>query len=238
MIKITNVSKEYRKTKKLALNNINLEIPDGGIIAILGPNGAGKTTLIKCICSLINYDTGTIEVDGIKVSEKNKKRIMTKIAAVLEGPRNLYWRASVLSNYYYLGMLQGKSRKEIKKNIEEYNGLFNTNNFLKTTVKNLSLGQKQTVSILSALLIKPEILILDEPSNGLDIDSKIDLVNMLAKIRESTGTTIIIASHDVDFVRKIADQLIIISDGQIKGTFINEQLTSEKIEELYENIVH
>lgn len=231
MIYFKELTKKYKSTDKLALDSITLDINKNETICLLGPNGAGKTTLIKCLCGLILPDKGEIFIDNEAIL--NNKNYLQNIAVVLEGARNLYWRISVRSNLYYSGALKGISKKQINYNINKYKDIFHINDLLDRKVNTLSLGQKQKVAIFSSILLEPEILILDEPSNGLDIESKRDLINLLKTINRENNITILIASHDVDFIRKLVDRIAIINDGKIQGILINKNITTNIIEESY-----
>lgn len=235
MIVIKDLKKIYHRANIIALDCINVNIGKKEIVGILGPNGSGKTTLVKCICGLLYPDFGEIELMGVPLNKNNKN--LNDISVVLEGARNIYWKVAVRSNYYYFGALKGKSRKEIDKAIDEYNELFNTTEFIDRKVETLSMGQKQRVSILSSILTCPQVLILDEPSNSLDIESKITLAETLRKIRECMETTIIVTSHDLDFIKKVVDRLIIINKGKVVDSFDNKEFDANEIEDRYRIIV-
>ncbi|MEQ6359283.1 ABC transporter ATP-binding protein [Thermoanaerobacter thermohydrosulfuricus] len=205
MLTVKNLYKKYNKSKVIALNNISMDINKGEIVGLLGPNGAGKTTLLKIICGLTIPDSGEVIISNIKIEDKTRLKIMEKIGVVLEGNRNLYWAFSVLDNYYYFGSIKGKTMGEIKKNIEKYADVLKTKELLTRKVNTLSMGQKERVTITASLLHEPELLILDEPSNGLDIESRILLTSAIKTLREEMKITVLIASHDTDFLRKTAD---------------------------------
>lgn len=232
MIEFNKLTKIYNKTNKFALNEVTFNICDNEIVCLLGPNGAGKTTLIKCLTGLILFDSGSITINNQKVENgKNPYKSQTEI--VLDGARNIYWKVKVISNFYYFGALKGKSRAMIDENIEKYDSKFKIKELLNKRVSELSLGQKQKVSILTSILVEPKILILDEPSNGLDIESKNDLVNLLMLIKESLGVSILITSHDLEFTQKICHRYVIINHGEIKGDMINENLSLDEIQNKY-----
>ncbi|MCU9809612.1 ABC transporter ATP-binding protein [Paraclostridium sp. AKS46] len=237
MIKFENISKKYKKSSTNALTSMNFSIEKNEIACLLGPNGAGKTTIIKCISGLIIPDSGKIFIHDKEVNFKNKNHLKS-ICTVLEGARNLYWRVSVRSNLYYFAALKGKSRKEVDNNIQKYKELFNIDHLLDKQVSTLSLGQKQIVSIMIPIILEPKILILDEPSNGLDIDVKNRLAELINNIKQNMDITIIIASHDVDFIRKIVDKIIIINNGEVKNVLDNNGLTNSIIEEKYYDILN
>jgi len=233
LITVSHLHKKYSKGNIVALNDVSMDIKKGEIAGLLGPNGAGKTTLIKIICGLTIPDSGEVIVSGIRMEEKTRLKIMEKIGAVFEGNRNLYWAISVLDNYYFYGSIKGKTSGQIKKNIEKYADLLKTKELLSRQVKTLSMGQKQRVAITAALLHEPEVLILDEPSNGLDIDSRFLLVDALKVLRDEMNMTLLIASHDVEFLRKTVDRIIIINNGIIADEFENIDITTDEIEKRY-----
>lgn len=233
LLTVKNLYKKYNKSKVIALNNVSMDVNKGEIVGLLGPNGAGKTTLLKIICGLTIPDSGEVIISNVKMEDKTRLKIMEKIGVVLEGNRNLYWAISVLDNYYYFGSIKGKTRREIKKNIEKYADILKTKELLTRKVNTLSMGQKQRVAITASLLHEPELLILDEPSNGLDIESRILLTSAVKTLREEMKITILIASHDVDFLRKTVDRFIIINNGNIVDEFANINITTEDIENKY-----
>ncbi|AEM77939.1 ABC transporter ATP-binding protein [Thermoanaerobacter wiegelii] len=233
MLTVKNLYKKYNKSKAIASNNISMDINKGEIVGLLGPNGAGKTTLLKIICGLTIPDSSEVIISNIKMEDKTRLKIMEKIGVVLEGNKNLYWAISVLDNYYYFGSIKGKTMGEIKKNIEKYEDILKTKELLIRKVNTLSMGQKQRVAITASLLHELEPLILDEPSNGLDIESRILLTNAIKTLREEMKITVLIASHDTDFLRKTVDRFIIINNGNIVDEFENTNITAEDIENKY-----
>lgn len=184
MINFKNLTKKYKGSEIVALDSFTLDINDCEIICLLGPNGAGKTTLIKTLTGLVIPDNGEIYIDDEKINTE-KINFLKDIALVLEGARNLYWRISVKSNFYYFGALKG-------------------------------ISQKQKVAILANILLTPKILILDEPSNGLDIEAKEILLNLLNIIKKQNNTTVLIASQDVDFIRRGVDRIAILNKGKVQ----------------------
>jgi len=121
--------------------------------------------------------------------------------------------------------------------MRKYNQLFNIKELLNRKVNTLSLGQKQKVAILANILLEPKILILDEPSNGLDIEAKEMLLNLIININKLNNTTILIASHDVDFIRKSADRIVILNKGRVQDILLNDNVSNNLIEETYLKIV-
>jgi len=240
MINTNNIKKVYsnKNASKVALNGINMTINKGEIIGLLGPNGSGKTTLIKIISGLLIPDEGTVEISGISLNNSTEKSIMSKIGVVLEGARNLHWRVTVKDNFYYFGSLKGLNKKDINCSIEKFSSTLDIKHLLNRQVKSLSLGEKQKVAIAACLLHNPEIIILDEPSNGLDIESKENLQNTLKHINKDFNTTILITSHDVSFLNNVVDRYIVLYKGIIRDNFERANLTPEGIQERYKDIIN
>ncbi|MBU3143760.1 ABC transporter ATP-binding protein [Clostridium sp. CF012] len=236
MINFKNLTKKYKGSNIVALDSFTFDVNDCEIICLLGPNGAGKTTLIKCLAGLVIPDNGEIYINDEKINIKNNN-YLKDIALCLEGARNLYWRISVKSNFYYFGALKGISKKQIDADIKKYNELFDINDLLNRRVNTLSLGQKQKVSILANILLTPKILVLDEPSNGLDIEAKEMLLRLLNIIKKQDNTTVLIASHDVDFIRKAVDRIVILNKGKVQDILVNDNISNSLIENKYLKIV-
>lgn len=233
MLSLRSVSKTYKKEMITALDAVSFDVRKGELVGLLGPNGAGKTTLVKIVSGLIIPDRGEIMIDQMVFNKENRYKIMAKLGVVLEGARNLYWSLPVWDNYFYFGSLKGKTNKEIKERIEQLEALLPTSVWKKRMVRSLSLGEKQRVAIMSALLHGPSLLLLDEPSNGLDIESRSILVSLLRNLRSSLQVITLITSHDVDFLRRIVDRFVIISHGKIVKEVINDNLSTEEIEAVY-----
>lgn len=237
MIKYEKVTKKFKRTNTLALDEITFTVDDNEVACLLGPNGAGKTTLIKCLAGLIIFDSGSIYINDVKI-HKGKNPYNNKTEIILDGARNIYWRVKVKSNFYYFGALKGKSRKEINESINKYDEKFKIKHLLDRRVSDLSLGQKQKVAILSSILSQPKVLILDEPSNGLDIDAKNELIDLLLLIKKDLKISILITSHDLEFTQKICDKYIFINNGRTIGEMVNKDLSLQDIENQYLQMIN
>lgn len=238
MLSAKNLSKTYPENNIQALKDINLKINRGEIIGLLGPNGAGKSTFVSIVSGLISKDSGQVFIDDIELKEKNNSKIMAKLGVVLEGERNLYWALTVKNNLYYFATIKGCKRESIKESIKVYGNILEINSLHDRKVNSLSSGQKQRVAITAALLHNPELLLLDEPSNGLDIDSRSKLIEHLQYIKDKFNKTIIITSHNVDFLRRIVSRFVIINQGRIRDKFINDNLSTDEIERRYRDIIN
>lgn len=216
MIKINSISKSYFKNGKefIALDNVCLEITKSCIVGLLGPNGAGKTTLIKMICNLVTPTTGTIEIQNENIYKK-PNIIHDKVGVLLEGARNLYNFLTVEENLNYFSFLNEMDKEKFEEQKDYLLKLFDLENKRKETVNNLSRGMQQKVAILIAILKNPNIIILDEPTLGLDIVAQIRMKELLRRLAREFNKTLIISSHDISLIKDICDKVIIINKGKL-----------------------
>lgn len=206
-INIKNISKQYKKLK--ALNNINIQIKTPTMLGLLGPNGAGKSTLMKILVGQLLPSEGNISVDGKELS-KNLKYLKEKLG-YLPQDFGLYDELTVEQFLDYMGCLRGMNNKKerINKCIKETN-LEEKRNI---KIKTLSGGQKQRVGIAQAILNDPEILIVDEPTVGLDPEERIKFRNLFSK--GSSNRIVILSTHIIEDVESICNHLIILDKGNI-----------------------
>lgn len=203
VLEIKSLSKRYRKVK--ALDQLNLTVEKGMIFGILGPNGSGKTTTLGILLGVINASGGTFSWFGNGESDKNRKRI----GALLETP-NFYPYLNAVKNLRIVARI--KKLDNVEERIE--NVLKAVNLFERRTSKfrTFSLGMKQRLAIASALLNDPEVLVLDEPTNGLDPQGIAEIRNLILEIANK-GKTIIIASHQLDEIEKVCTDVVILKYG-------------------------
>ncbi|QTA38825.1 ABC transporter ATP-binding protein [Thermosipho ferrireducens] len=214
-LKVKNLKKIYKTKKKVieAVKNISFSTYKGEIFAILGPNGAGKTTTIKSILRLVIPEDGEISVMGINL-KKHPKKALENMSAVLEGNRNIHWRLTVMENLKYFGYIRGLGGKYLKNRINEVIELVELSHKKKELAGKLSRGMQQRLAIAIALLPDTPIVLLDEPTLGLDVESTIKVREILKKLSEN-GKTVLLSSHDMHLVESIADRVMIINDGKI-----------------------
>lgn len=208
LIQAENLNKRYRDT--LVLDNVNLSIEKGKIYALIGQNGAGKTTLIRILTGLSFQSSGEIKLfskKGITELEKQRKRI----GSLIEGPA-LYSSMTAYENLEAERICRGIPNKE---NIEKVLKLVGMDKIGRKKVKDFSLGMKQRLGIAMALLNNPELLILDEPINGLDPMGIIEIRDLIQNLNEKKGITIIISSHILSELYQLATNYIIIDKGRI-----------------------
>lgn len=237
VLEAANISKSFRTSEGdiLAVRNISFQVQKGEILAILGPNGAGKTTLISCLCSLLEPSRGTVFFNGRPISEiSNLYR--KRIGVVFEGNRNVYWYMSAVDNLRYFGRLLMLDERVIEEKTEELLKFFNLWEHRNKPVGTFSRGMQQKVAISVAFLNSAELLFLDEPSIGLDVIAKHQLVDQIRDISRKNGTTVILTSHQLDIVEKLADRILVIEKGakiqlrptdELKDVFLNQKLLIE-----------
>lgn len=210
MIEINKVVKSFHH--KEVLNIEQLTIHKGETVAVMGMNGAGKSTLIKLISGLFNQDQGTIFVDGLANTDRH---IHQKVKFVLESGRGYYDYLTAMQNIHYFLKLNQLSVKQVQQEMLDYFEWFDFTPYQNTLVSELSQGNRQKLSLIIALLCQPEILCLDEPTNGLDVVSKRRLGETLAKIQQKRDLTIIMTTHDFTFTKEFASRILIMNQGKL-----------------------
>jgi ABC-2 type transport system ATP-binding protein len=216
-IEIEQVSKAYHQGKKqavYAVKPLNLSIPAGQIFGFLGPNGAGKTTTIKMICGLIIPTTGQIRVNGYNVA-RERWQAMRQIGAVLEGTRNIHWRLSAWQNLVYFGRLKGCPMNQIKQRGEELLRELDLWDRRNVEIREFSRGMQQKVAIACALIADPPIILLDEPTLGLDIEAARIVKKWTGDLAAKQGKTIILTTHQLDVAQALCHRIAIIQKGQL-----------------------
>ena len=221
MLKIQNLRKSYGK--RTVLDNVNMNIPKGKVYALIGPNGAGKSTIMKILTGLINKTSGSITFEGREWS----RRDLQKIGSIIEEPP-LYKNLSAYDNMKVVTTMLGISNSTILPLLNKV-GLGNID---RRPVKQFSLGMKQRLGIAIALINSPKLLILDEPTNGLDPIGIQELREIIESFK-SDGMTVMISSHILSEVEHLADFIGFIYEGKI--VLEKEYDGSENLEELFNN---
>ncbi len=218
MITVKNVTKKYGKFK--AVDNISFEINDGEIIGLLGPNGAGKSTTMNILTGFIEPTEGEVIINGYNISKKPKKA--KKCIGYMPEGVPLYKDMTVKEFVTYMAELKGVKKDEIKESVEQAIQDTWLQNVRKVLIRNLSKGYKQRVSMAGALVGNPEIIILDEPTVGLDPKQIIEIRNLIKKLGKDH--TLIISSHILSEISQICERVIIINKGQIVAVDSPEHL--------------
>lgn len=208
ILKLNNVSKVYNG--KRVVDNLSLMLFEGEIFGFIGPNGAGKSTTIKMICGLTSISSGSIFINGYSVDRSFKKAI-SHVGAVVESPE-LYPYLSGKANLKLFASFYGKSAKQRIPNIIK---ILKMESFINKKVSTYSLGMKQRLGIAQAMLNKPKLLILDEPTNGLDPEGIKDIRNLLVTLAKNEHMAIIISSHNLAELEQICNQIAVIRSGKL-----------------------
>lgn len=218
ILKTTGISKIYGKHK--ALNKVSIEIKRGMIYGLIGENGAGKSTFMRIIMGLITVDGGDIELFG-ENGTKGLQRARRKMGQSIETPA-LYPELTARENLQVQAANGGVSNREI----EELLRLMNLINTGKKKTKNFSLGMRQRLAIASALITNPELLILDEPTNGLDPSGIVEMREIIHRLVNERGITVLLSSHLLDELSQIATHYGILHEGKLISEFSRDQLAS------------
>jgi ABC-2 type transport system ATP-binding protein len=216
-IKLDNISKTYKGFKKApftAVENMTLSIGGSQVFGVLGANGAGKTTTIKMICGLIIPTTGTIHLNGYDVKHQ-RSQAATQIGAVLEGTRNVYWRLTAWQNLLYFGALKGCSGRSLKDRSQRLLQELDLWDRRNEPLRFFSRGMQQKVAVACALISDPPIVLLDEPTLGLDIQAAITVKNWIANLAQEEGKTVILTTHQLDLAQDLCENVAIMYKGKI-----------------------
>jgi ABC-2 type transport system ATP-binding protein len=213
---IEGLSKQFGSGEDsvLAVDDVSLTVERGSVVGLLGPNGAGKTTLIKCALGIIVPDAGSVRVFGADVTD-SRRAAYADVDAMLEGARNDYWRLTVRENLRYFATIHGIDPDSVAGRHDRLLDRFDLAERADTPVRDLSRGMKQKVSLASVLAGGADLVFLDEPTLGLDIESSRTLRRELRRLAREEGLTIVVSSHDMDVIEDICDRVVMIADGEL-----------------------
>ena len=197
----------------IALNNIRLDIKQGEIVGILGENGAGKTTLMKLMVGLLYPTSGYIEIDG-NIPWKRKNRFLKSISIVMGQKNQLWWDIPASESFLLNQKIYNINDKDYNKTLCELVDLLNVRDKLNVQVRRLSLGERMKMEIIAALLHKPKIVLLDEPTIGLDVISQSKIREFVKYYNEQHSTTFLITSHYMNDIQALCDRVFIMHKGK------------------------
>lgn len=216
-IEIDGLSKIYTKRKGpavVAVDDLSLSIPAGQIFGFLGSNGAGKTTTIKMACGLVLPTAGSVRLHGFDV-QRQRGQAMRQIGAVLEGTRNVYWRLTAWQNLLYFGRIKGVTGKGLKERAERLLRELELWERRDDTVRDFSRGMQQKVAIACALVADPPIVLLDEPTLGLDVQAGRTVKRWVEQLARQEGKTVVLTTHQMDLAESLCDRVAIMSQGKL-----------------------
>ena len=222
MIKLENVSYVYMQGgpfEKTALNNINLEIGDGEFIGLIGHTGSGKSTLIQLLNGLIKPTEGRVRVAGFDLTDKKTKMrdVRFKVGLVMQYPEHQLFEETVFKDIAFGPQNMGLPQEEIKNRVEFAANLVGlSKEILDKSPFDLSGGQKRRVAIAGVLAMEPKVLILDEPTAGLDPGGRDEILFKIKDMHERMNLTVILVSHSMEDVAKLADRILVMNSGSIE----------------------
>lgn len=217
----------YRKKSiKHALTDISVEINSGNMVALLGPNGSGKTTLMKIISGVLIPSSGTITANTF-VPGKREKSFLKQISLVMGQRSQLWWDLPTLDSLQFFQAIYEIPRPEFENRLKRYSELLAIDDLLRQPVRKLSLGQRMRCEFLASILHHPQLLLLDEPTIGLDIISQQTIRQFLAHYHSTTGSTIILTSHNMQDIANLCERAIILQKSRI--VFDNQLATLHQL---------
>ena len=212
MLHIQQLSKKYKGADEFSVSNLDLNIEEGEIFGILGPNGAGKTTLISMLCSLIKPTSGSFTISGLNYT--NNKRELKQLIGIVPQEYSLYPSLTAYENLFYFGSMYGLKGKQLNENIKIYLDKLGLSKFSNKKIAIFSGGMKRRINLIASILHRPKILFLDEPTVGVDVQSKNVIIDHL-KYLNNQGTTIVYTSHHLNEAEHFCTRVAIIDNGKI-----------------------
>jgi len=219
MIVVKNLKKSFGDVK--AVNGVSFEARDGEITGLLGPNGAGKTTTLRMLYSLLPPDEGEIRIDGMDPTKDAMD--IKRTLGVVPDSRGQYSRLTTRENIAYYGELHGMSRQAIQERTDQLIQTLDMNDFIDRRTEGFSQGQRVKVAIARAMIHEPQTVLMDEPSNGLDVMSTRALREYIRSLKQA-GHSVVLSTHIMQEVAALCDHIVIIADGEVAADGTAQQL--------------
>jgi len=235
LVDIQHVSKKYKDAPRAAVNDLSLTINKGDIFGLLGPNGAGKTTFISMLCGLFPTTSGEIYINGL--THKSNSRACKQVIGVVPQEIALYPKLTAWENLMFLGHMYGLGGSDLKEKVKENLTILGLEANMHQKIISYSGGMKRRVNLIAGLLHNPQLLILDEPTVGVDVQSKQAIIEHLKKLNKEKGMTILYTSHHLEEAEDFCSHIAIIDDGKLITQGATKELISSNncnsIEEVY-----
>ena len=212
-IDITSLTKWYKNALEPAIDKLSLQIDKGDIFGLLGPNGAGKTTTISILCDQVRATSGEILIDSKNL--KTEIEEIKKIIGIVPQDIALFSKLTASENLKFFGKMYGLNGKELNHRIDECLNEFGLSEMKNKIIKTFSGGMKRRINLIAGLLHKPQILFLDEPTVGIDVQSKTAIIDHLKALNRNEGTTIIYTSHLMEEAENLCTKIAILDKGKI-----------------------
>jgi sodium transport system ATP-binding protein len=237
MIEVINLTKQFKEVK--AVDNLSFNINEGEIVGLLGENGAGKTTTLRIISTMIKCTSGTVKVSGFDIN-KEPSKVRNEIGILFGGEVGLYDRLTARENIRYFAELNGMTKEAADKSIEDLSDRLEMKEYLDRRVGKFSRGMKQKVAIARSIVHEPKVVLLDEPTAGLDVTSS-RLIHDFIKHCKKENKAIVFSSHSMQEVEKLCDRIIIIHKGKMleQGTIseLKQKYNNNDMEEIFMSLV-
>ncbi|MFC1729097.1 energy-coupling factor ABC transporter ATP-binding protein [candidate division KSB1 bacterium] len=221
-IDISDLSYSYPDSLK-ALDTISLRISPGENVAIIGPNGAGKSTLLLHFNGILS-GTGSVRINGTPVTKKSVRQVRKTVGYVFQNPEDQLFLPTLFDDISFGPVQYGLSEEEIRQRVTEILTRFDLTGIANRSSFNLSFGEQKLASLATALVMEPEILVLDEPSSNLDSKHRRELLNIL----KNSSQTIVIATHDLDFAAELCERSIVLFKGKITADGESRDILTDK----------
>jgi ABC-2 type transport system ATP-binding protein len=208
----TLFSREF--VERVAVDGVSMSLEAGELVGYIGPNGAGKSTTIKILTGILVPTAGEIEVAGL-VPYRERKKNARNIGVVFGQRSQLYWDLPLIESFELLRAIYSVPRDRYAQNLKEFTDILEMDDFMRTPVRQLSLGQRMRGDFAAAMMHDPKIVYLDEPTIGLDVLAKEAIRTFIARINAERGTTVILTTHDLADVERLCRRIVLIDDGKI-----------------------
>ena len=252
MIIVKNLSKVYKTTVKgknfisdifarkyketIAVKNISFEVRESELVGLIGPNGAGKTTTLKILSGILYPTSGTCKVLGMTPFDK-KPEFLKQISFIMGQRNQLFWDLSASDTFYLNKEIYDVDDKQFKQVVKELSDLLNCENLLDKPVKTLSLGERMKMELIAGLIHNPKIIFFDEPTIGLDIFSQEVIRDFIKNYQKHYRASIILTSHYMEDVKRLAKRLIVINKGRILYDGSQAEIVKKYSNEKYVTVI-
>lgn len=233
---VKELHKTYKNATEPTLKGLSFSLPEGKIVGLLGPNGAGKSTTIAILCGLVKADSGLVHIQQLPQDSTHREAIKRKIGIVPQQIA-LFPQLTAMENLKYFGNLYGLKGKALQQKIEEYLAAFGLEKSAHKEVRNFSGGMKRRANIIAAILHQPELLILDEPTAGVDVQSRSLILQFLREYNRN-GAGVLYTSHLMEEAQQLCEEVVIIDEGHLivqgrPATLIAQHPECKNLEEVF-----